>query len=157
MHERRSQKASLTELLGFYWGVIKRGGCNRNDADGVFHCVKYFSICVLGMILAPRVSVIMLLMCWMCPYVLHSLFAAPRRMIAVPVSMFTSFDSRLQVLPAPPGRPQQHTEKLLYFHTVLIFITLEPKLKFFSLPPGCLSVNKSVSIRHRTTYLSASF
>lgn len=120
MHETHSQKASLTELLGFYWGVIKRGGCNRNDADGVFHCVKYFSICVLCMILAPRVSVIMLLMCWMCPYVLDSLFATLRRMIAVPVFVFNSFDACLQVLSAPHGWPQQHIEKLLYFHTVLI-------------------------------------
>lgn len=52
---RSHQEASLTELPEFYWGVTKRAvGCKGNDADGVFHCVKHFSICVLCIILASR-------------------------------------------------------------------------------------------------------
>lgn len=51
-HTRRSRSLKLPE---FYWGVMKRVvGCKRNDADGVFHCVKHFSICVLCIILASQ-------------------------------------------------------------------------------------------------------
>lgn len=61
MHETHAHirahtgRPPFTELPEFYWGVMKRVvGCKRNDADGVFHCVKHFSICVLCIILASQ-------------------------------------------------------------------------------------------------------